>query len=287
MVGKLALAQVALGATMLAAQQPAAPPPAGPAAGAPPQRNDQGPAKPPQKFSEDAKKLSDKILGSYYHPDNLSGLECNVTSNWPEFFKSNNMMVTQDQAQALEALNIHVRAVRDEAPQIRFDWTRGKIPGADKVEALLRRTITQFYQVYWTMLASPAVKYAAVISKIEPQPDGSTKVYESDPNAYVVMTVARDGTPTHYVMQSPGVNGVVDTQYQRSPHPRAGDRRRISQVEVSERSGAASMNIRVGVDYQPLRDYFVPKNVSFTQIGAYTVTMQFSGCVAESAVQLK
>lgn len=286
MVGKLVLTQVLLGAMTLAAQQ-AAPSQAGPAAGAPPQINTQGQLKSSQNLSQEAVKLTAKIIASYYHPDNLPGLECDLTPDWPGFFNSTKMMVSQDQAQAMEALKIHVRTVRDETPEITFNWTRGKIAGADKVEALLRQTITQFYQVYWNMFASPAVKYAAVISKIEPQPDGSTRVYESDANAYVVMTVARDGTPTHYTMQSPTVNGVVDAQYVRSPHPRDGDRRRLSQVEVSERSGAASMNVRVGVDYQPLKDYFVPKNVSFTQIGAYTLTMDFTGCTVATPVQAR
>ncbi|HEX8713334.1 MAG TPA: hypothetical protein VF730_15745, partial [Terracidiphilus sp.] len=283
MVGKLVLTQIMLGAMTLAAQQ-AAPSQSGPAAGAPPQTNDQGPLKTPQNLSRDAVKLTEKINSSYYHPDNLNGLECDVTPDWPGFFNSTKMMVSQDQAQSMEAAKTHVRAVRDETPQITFDWTKGKIAGADKVEAMLRQTINQFYQVYWNMFASPAVKYAAVISKIEPQPDGTITVYESDPNAYVIMTVAKDGTPTHYTMESPALTGIVDAQYTRSPHPRNGDRRRISQVEVSERSGTASMNVRVGVDYQPLKDYFVPKNVSFTQVGAYTLTLEFSGCAAETAM---
>jgi hypothetical protein len=283
MVGRLVLAQFALGAMTLAAQQPAAPSQSGPAAVAPPQISNQGAVKNSRELSADAVKLTDKILASYYHPDKLTGLECDVTPDWPGFYNSTKMKVTQDQAHDLAALKVRVRAVRDQEPEITFNWTEGKVANAAQVEELLRRTISQFYQVYWNMLASPAVKYAAVITRIEPQPDGSTKVYESDPNAYVVMTVARDGTPTHYTMQSPSVNGVVDAQYVRSPHPRNGDRRRISQVEVSEQSGAATMHVRVGVDYQPLDDYAVPSNVSFTQVGAYTLSMRFSGCSTAGA----
>lgn len=267
MLGELALMPVVLGAMMLAAQQPAAPSQAGRAPGA---AN--------QALNAEAARLTEKILASYYHPDNLPGLECDVTPGWSDFFHSTRMTLPQDQAQDMEALKIHVRAPRDETPEITFNWTQGKIANSKQVEELLRRTINQFYQVYWDMLASPAVKYAAVISKIEPQPDGTTKVYEADPNAYVVMTVAKDGTPVHYTMQSPGVSGVVDAQYARSPHPKNGDRRRITEVNVSEQSGASSMNVRVKVDYQQLKEYFVPGQVTFTQSGAYTLPMNFSGC---------
>lgn len=271
MVGKLVLAQLMLGAMTLVAQQPAAPPQSGPA----------GPAV--RNLTQGAQELTQKILASYYHPDSLTGLECEVNPNWPEFYNSTKMTVTQDQAHDMQALKVHVRAVRDHTPEVTFNWSEGRVTNAEQVEALLRRTIDQFYQVYWNMFASPAVKYAAVISKIEPLPDGSTRVYESDPNAYVVMTVAKDGTPTHYTMQSPTVNGVVDAQYVRSPHPKHGDRRRISQVEVSEQSGKATMHVRVDVDYQQIKDYAVPRNVSFTQVDAYTLGMEFSGCSTSEA----
>jgi hypothetical protein len=267
MLGDLVLTPVMLGAMILAPQQPGAPSQTGPAPGAA-----------SKTLNADAVKITDKILASYYHPDNLPGLECDVTPGWTDFFNSTRMTVTQDQAHQMEALKIHVRALRDATPEISFNWTQGKLANADQVEALLRRTITQFYQIYWNMFASPAVKYAAVISKIEPLPDGTTKVYESDSNAYVVMTVAKDGTPTHYTMQGPGVNGIVDAQYARSPHPRNGDRRRLTEVNVSEQSGTSSMNVQVTVDYQPLKDYFVPGHISFSQVGAYTLPLDFSGC---------
>lgn len=273
MLGKSVLIQALLGVALLGAQQPATPSQSGPTISNTPDK----------KLSDDAEKLTAKILSSYYHPDKLTGLECNVTPDWPGFFKSANMAVSEDRLKSIQALKIHVRAVRDQTPELNFDWAQGKFPGAEQLEVLLKRSIGRFYQVYWTMFASPAVKYTAVISKIEPQSDGTTKVYESDPNAYVIMTVDKRGAPIHYTMQGPGLDGIVDAEYVRSPHPSAGDPRRISEVDVSEHSGSTTVEVRVSVDYQPLKDYFVPRHVSFGVVGAYTMTMDFSGCAIPAA----
>jgi hypothetical protein len=267
MLGNLMIAQAVLVFTALAAQQPSAPSAVRPPT---PEEN--------SKLASDAAKLTAKVLSSYYHPDKLPGLECDAVPDWNGFFKSANLQMTPDRMQAMQAMRVHVRAVRDQTPEITFNWTKGRIDSSNQVEELLKRTIDQFYQVYWNVFASPAVKYAAVISKIEPQPGGLTKVYESDPNAYVVMTVDKDGTPTHYSMQSPTANGEVDAHYARSPHPVSGDRRRISSVDVREQTGGSAMEVEVTVDYQPLDDYFVPWHVTFGRVGAYTMAFEFSGC---------
>ena len=267
MLGKVAFMQALLGSALLGAQQPAAPTQNGPKAGPPDTR-----------LSAQAKALTAKVLDSYYHPDKLPGLECDVTPDWRAFFASANVVVPPDSMQAIRALKVHVRTLRDETPEFTFDWTRGRAMNAGQIEASLRQMIGGFYDVYWPLFASPAIKYTAVISKIEPQTDGTTKVYESDPNAYVVMTVDKHGTPTNYTMQSPTMNGVVEPHYAPTPHQVRGDRRRITSVDMSRQAGASTIKVQVSMDYQPLENYFVPKHVSYSRVGAYTLTVDFSGC---------
>lgn len=272
MLGKVALIRVSLGAllgsALLAAQQPAAPTQNGLGA---------------ESLSAQAKELTAKVLDSYYHPDNLPGLECDVTPDWPAFFASAKVAAPPNSMQAIQALKIHVRALRDQTPGFTFNWTQGRPPNAGQIEASLKQMIGGFYDIYWPLFASPAIKYTAVISKIEPQPDGTTKIYESDPNAYVVMTVDKHGTPTNYTMQSPAMSGVVVPHYTPAPHPVRGDRRRIGSVDVSRHAGASTLQVQVSVDYQPLENYFVPKHVSYGRVGAYTLTMDFSGCSVTEA----
>lgn len=273
MLGKIAVIQGVLGMALLGAQQPAAPSQAGPASG------------PPNKqLSADAEKLAAKVLSSYYHPDKLPGLECDVTPDWQSFFASAKLTVPPERLQQIEELKVHVRAVRDQNPEFNFNWTQARPANAGQIESGLRQMIDGFYQMYWPLFASPAIKYTAVISKIEPQPDGSTKVYESDPNAYVIMTVDKHGTPTHYTMQSPAMNGTVDPQYTPTPHPTHSDRRRITSVDATQQSGTSTTHVQVTVDYQPLDSYFVPKHVTYGLVGAYRMSMDFTGCsVLEAA----
>lgn len=274
MFGKFALTQALLGVALLGAQQPAAPPQIGNGAG--PQTSDAGRAD--KKLSAEAEKLTAKVLDSYYHPDNLPGLECDVMPDWPAFFLSAKVTAPPDSMKTLEALKVHVRALRDQTPMFTFNWPQGRPPDAGQVEASLKQMIGGFYAIYWPLFASPAIRYTAVISKIEPQPDGTTKIYESDPNAYVVMTVDKQGTPTSYTMQSPAMNGVVEPHYAPSPHPVRGDRRRITSMEATQEAGTSTTKVQVSVDYQPLDRYFVPRHVSYGLVGAYTMTMEFSGC---------
>jgi hypothetical protein len=280
MAGRIAVLQALLSVTLLGAQQPAPPSPAGPGIpGAGPTGT------PDKKLSADAEKLAAKVLDSYYHPDKLPGLACDVTPDWQSFFASAKLTVSPEHLQGIEALKVHVRAVRDETPELTFNWTQARPANASQIESVLRQMIGGFYQMYWSLFASPAIKYTAVISKIEPQPDGSTKVYESDPNAYVIMTVDKHGTPIHYSMQSPAMSGSVDPQYTPTPHPTHGDRRRITSVDAVQQTGTSSTHVQVSVDYQPLDNYFVPRQVTYGLVGAYSMTMEFTGCsvVAGSA----
>lgn len=278
MLGKFAFLQALLGVALLGAQQPAAPSQPGP-----PIPNAGPSGTPDKKLSADAEKLTAKVLESYYHPDTLAGIECDVTPDWQGFFASAKVTVPPESMQAIQALKVHVRSLRDQEPEFTFKWTQAQPPNAGQIETSLKQMIGGFYNIYWPLFASPAIKYPALISKIEPQPDGTTKVYESDPNAYVVMTVDKRGTPTHYTMRSPAMNGVVDPQYTPTPHPVRGDRQRITGVEATQQAGASTTKVQVSVDYQPLGSYFVPREVSYGLVGAYTMKMEFSDCSVAGA----
>ena len=78
------------------------------------------------------------------------------------------------------------------------------------------------------------------------------------------------------------MSGTIDAHYLPSPHPVPGDLRRISGIDVDEHIGASTRKVSRHLDYQPLDTYFVPRNVSFDVIGAYTMAMNYSGCTVMS-----
>ena len=136
------------------------------------------------------------------------------------------------------------------------------------------------------MIAASPVANAKDLSKVEPLPDGTAKVYSSTENIKVVMTIGKDSIPTHYSMESALMNGTVDPHYTSSPRPVPGDLRRISSVAITEQLGTSTMNVNLSLDYQNVDGFYVPKHVSFDLVGAYSIAMDFSGCSASKQLTL-
>jgi len=142
-----------------------------------------------------------------------------------------------------------------------------------------------FYQLYWSMVASSPIGDAAEIAKIEPLPDGGAKVYSSSQNANVVITVDKENTPTHYTLDSPALNGTIDFHYIPSPKPIPSDLRRISSMDASEQIGTSIINVKLALDYQAVGGFYIPGHVSYNVGGAYSLSMEFSGCsVSKGAI---
>lgn len=267
MLWQLATSHAVLGLALLAPHQAAAHPP-----------SKMGAVIAVQRLPANRTKLLTKIQGSYYHADKLPGLDCDMSVDWPASLSSAKLTVPPARMQALQALKVHVRALRGKQPDIAFDWTEVRIATADQVEAGMRQSIDSFFQMYWSMLASPIISSADQISKIEPQPDGSAKIIAAGPNSHTVISVGRNGVPTQYTFRTPVLSGTISPHYIPSPHPVAGDLRRISSVDVDDQIGVSSMKVSVSLTYQPVSTFFVPRRVTFDVVGAYALTMNYSSC---------
>jgi hypothetical protein len=144
-----------------------------------------------------------------------------------------------------------------------------------------------FYQAYWSLVASPPIGSAAEISKIEPLPDGGAKVYTSSQSSSVVITVDKENVPTHYKLETPALNGSVDLRYLPAPKPIPGDLRRISNMDVSEQIGTSIINIKLNLDYQAVDGFYIPAHISYDVGGAYSMSLEFSGCSASKRAAAK
>ena len=233
----------------------------------------------------DPAKLAAAIRDSYYHPDALSGLDCSISVDWPAFFGALKLNLAADRLKAIQGLKIRSQAARDTKPEVTFEWTGGSLDNKEQFEDGLRQTLGGFYQVYWSMVASSPISNAAELSKIEPLPSGEVKVYISSQNVKVVITADKERTPTHYTLDSPAMNGAIDLQYAASPHPVPVDLRRISRMDMSEQIGNSTMNVKLSLDYQTVESFYVPRHVSYDIVGAYSLSMDFSGCsVSKGAI---
>jgi hypothetical protein len=264
---------LALGANLLAAQQPASSPPKSettklPAAAAP----------------YDPATVAAAIRDSYYHPDTLSGLDCSISVDWPAFFAAVKLNPTADRLKAIQGLKTRSRAARDKKPEIAFDWAGGPLDNKEQLEDGLKQMLGGFYQTYWNLVASSPIGSAAELAKIEPLPDGGVKVYTSSQNINVVVTADKESTPTHYTLDTSAMRGTIDVQYAASPRPVPGDLRRISSMDLVEQIGTSTMNVKLSLDYQAVDGIYIPSHVSYTMVGAYSLSIDFSGCSVSKKV---
>lgn len=242
--------------------------------------------KPAKASTPDFQKLADAVNGSFYHPDQLPGLQCTVVIDWSTSINSAGAKVPQERIHTLDGVQIQARAIRNKAPELQFRWFNGVLDTKDQFELGIRGFIANFYQGYWSTMASPPIPNVSEISKVEPQPDGTTKIYlsdSSDPNKKSVMTVNRRNAPTHYALDAPMFKGTIDVDYADSPAHVTGDLRRISSYHVIANMGASSFNASEAFDYQVVEGYSVPNHVTFNLIGVNTVPMEFLNCSSISA----
>jgi hypothetical protein len=238
--------------------------------------------------SFDAATMAAAVRGSYYHPDKMSGLNCTISVDWPAFFSALKQNPAADRLKAIQDLKIKTQAAREKKPEVTFEWAGGALNNKEQFEDGLKEMLGGFYQIYWSMVASSPVDSAAEITKIEPLPNGEVKVYFSSPNTNLVITADRERTPTHYRLDSPAMNGTIDLRYVASPKPVPGDLRRISSMDLSEQIGNSTMNVTLDLDYQAVDEFYIPKHVSFGIAGAYSLSMDLSGCsVSKGAIAHK
>lgn len=232
----------------------------------------------PKVAAPDAEKLAKSVNASFYHPEQLNGIQCAVTVDWPKLFEALKTKVPEERMHMLENVQIHSTALRNKSAELTFSWPDGAPSTKDQLEGGLRQMVGGFYQSYWSLMASAPIPKASEISRIEPQADGTTKIYESDANNKVVIDLDSNKTPTHYAFDTTAFKGVFDLKYVDSPKPSAGDLRRMSSAHILANIGASSFNVEIRMDYQPVDGFFVPQHVTYDIVGAYAVSVEFIGC---------
>jgi hypothetical protein len=229
----------------------------------------------------DPDKLADAVRESYYHPDNLSVLECNVSFDWSGVLRALHIDdLEPEQGKVIDGLKVRTRAVRNAAPETTLTWSGGNPPDKDRIETGIRQTISSFYQIYWQMMASPSLPLNASFAKVEPLDDGTVKAHVTQSVGSVEFTIDKDRVPIHYAIEFPAMNAMIDAHYTPSPKPVTGDLRRLTELDVSQQKDATTRKYEAILDYQPVGEFFVPQHVTFNVVGEFSVGMDFSGCSA-------
>lgn len=226
------------------------------------------------------------VTESYYHPDDLSELDCSVAIGWDELFKAINQKLPADRLLVLRGLNVQSRAVRGKVPELTFDWGGGSLDTKDQVEASMRQMVGGFYQMYWSMVAGSLFSKTDKISKIEPLVDGGAIASIVSGQNSVTVTVDKDHVPTKAYFDSPIMKGGSELRYTPSANPVPGDLRRLTSMSVTEEMGTSKMNVDVNLDYQTVGGFHIPKHASFNVVGALSIGFDFSACSVSKEVVL-
>lgn len=229
---------------------------------------------------ESLAKMAQEIRASYYHPDDLVSMECDVNVDWDSFISSMKLQVSDERKKGIEGLKLHARAVRGQDVQVRFDWTQGEIDTKAKTEGGLQQMMSGFYQMYWPMLATSMIAPTDKLTKLEKLADGSRQASIASGNVNLVITIDKAGAPTRYDFDSAMMKGFIAPTYVATVNPTPGDLRRISELKVDESIGQTKIVAAVSLDYQPAGDFFVPQHVTFDIPGAYLIKLEFTGCSA-------
>lgn len=94
----------------------------------------------------DPAELTDAVRASFYHPDNLAGLECNVSFDWSGVLRA---LKIDDPApepmKIIEGLKVRSRAARDKDPEVTVKWSGGDPPERkDQFEGAIKQMVSGF-----------------------------------------------------------------------------------------------------------------------------------------------
>jgi hypothetical protein len=233
----------------------------------------------------DAIKVLTAMKDSYYRPDDLSGLSCTVSMDWDSMFAAMKQTPSADRLKTLRGVKVQSEAVRGQKTKFTFDWSGGTLDTKDQLESSIQQMVGGFYDMYWPLMASFPIDNAAEIKEIVPQADGGAMLSLPKGAMKISFRVDKDNVPTNFSFENPMMKGSTDFRYKPSPDPVPGDLRRISGLKVSQTVGASNMNVDVGVDYQTVGGFHIPKHVDFG-LGTFAIGMDFSDCSVSKKIEV-
>jgi hypothetical protein len=279
-----ALAIAACGA--VAYSQDAAPPNSqdtAPAA-APKSAPDSGPPATPLS-PDQARALAAAVNATYYHPDGLAGLACAADIDWTSLSRSTTSPEAASRLKSLQGMTIQVHALRDQPAQVDVSWPQAAPANAASMENGVRQMLQGFFQSYWAMSAAPAIPPQAGSLTEQDRAQGGKVLHYAKDGVTMTEEIDRDDVPVKSTFENAMVKGSVDLHYSPSPHPKPGDLRRLTAIDISQQMGTSILNTNVTMDYQTVDGFDVPHHVVFVLPGSFSIPINFSNCSATKAAK--
>ena len=233
----------------------------------------------------DFEKLSRQISDSYYHPDELTGMDCSVSIDWVAMFASMKVEPTNERLKMLQGMTVQVHAVRDKPAELHFAWSNDELSTRDQLETGAKQMISGFYEMYWSFSSPGMIPRPIQIKRVENR-IAETVVSFNDHGTDTSVTVNKDFVPVHYTIDSAAMKGSLDPVFVPSPAPVPGDLRRMRSVHLVNQIGSSTFDVNVAMEYQTIGGFNIPSRATMELTGAYSVPMVFSACSVSRLVSV-
>lgn len=249
-------------------QQPTAPAPDPPAAASP---------------HLDLLGLAAAIGSSYYHPDDLSSMDCAVAVDWDALATQLKSSAATESINALKQAKVRVHAERSKEPRVAVDWGTGDVAHKEILEEGMRKAFSGFFKIYWPLDASSIAPTADENPKLEAADDGGYLLRFDTPDAQVAEEVDKRGIVTRLSYTAPaGASSATTTtlvpRFSEAPNDIPGHPRLLTAVDVTQQMGTPKAGVHVALDYQSAGGVHIPSHVTFAIAQSYTIPLQFKGC---------
>jgi hypothetical protein len=233
--------------------------------------------------------LATAIRGSYYHPDDLTSLDCAVEVDWDALATQLKSAAVRDGIDAVKKARIKVHAERSSETRVDVDWPPDDGGNREVLEEGMRKALSGFFQIYWPLDASSIAPTPEENPKLEAGDDGGYLLRFHTPDAQVAEEVDKRGVVTRLTYTSPstgtagsGANSASTTtlvpRFSEAPNDIPGHPRLLTAVEVTHQMGTTKAGVHVALDYQSTGGVHIPSHVTFAIAQSYTFPLQFTGC---------
>ncbi|HYA17237.1 MAG TPA: hypothetical protein VEF06_07215 [Bryobacteraceae bacterium] len=217
-----------------------------------------------------------QLDASYYHPDNLASIECNVGLDFSSVIAA--LGGNADAAKSLSGISIKVKAARGEITKLEVSWPPDTKLNKEQMQQSLQQMVGGFFQMYWSVFAASIVTPPADAVSIEPRAGGGYTMHQRSNNMDTLASLDQDFLPNQLELHSAVMNGTMDFHFSASENPQPGDLRRITGLDVSQQVASSSMQIKIDLDYQRVDGLAIPHRVSMGLGRGMTVGMELTGC---------
>ena len=235
----------------------------------------------------DLVRIAAGVRDSYYHPDDLSSMDCAVDVDWDALATQLKRSAATESIDALKRAKVKVHAERAKDTQVDVEWPPDDVGNREGLEEGMRKALSGFFQIYWPLDASSIAPTEDENPKLEASDDGGYLLRFSTTDARVAEEVDKRGVVTRLTYTSPasGANSATTTttttlepRFSDAPNDIPGHPRLLTAVDVSREIGTAKAAVHVALDYQSVGGVHIPSHVTFAITQSYTFPLQFTGC---------